>query len=315
MEGQHSIMADEPLGFDIGDPPASRGQSRGWTPVHYQLGAMAMCTSITITVVANDQGFAYRDLRTRVRSLIDIRGFFFDLHLQPQYEQVTFDLDARHGRVGREAVRRWPTSRTVAARSSGLFHLARIPMLVRWFRAGVRGAGGTCSGSSSRARRPRIDCGPRPRRPPRRRGRERRRDPSRSRRSAGCAGSRRRRRPRGRRRPAWRGCGGGRGARRSRCARRDPRASSSRRMRSSRSSTASRATSAAPIPAATRFCSVVLSSERKPIAGSMPRGAGGCSTLLDRATQVAAISGSSSRSRDRRRPPPRERAVAGTTRT
>jgi hypothetical protein len=38
MDGQPSCMADERLGFDIGDPPVLSGQSRGWTPVHYQLG-------------------------------------------------------------------------------------------------------------------------------------------------------------------------------------------------------------------------------------------------------------------------------------
>jgi uncharacterized OsmC-like protein len=135
MEGQHSIMADEPLGFDIGDPPVLRGQSRGWTPVHYQLAALSMCTSITIAVVASDQGFAYSGLETRVRSLIDIRGFFFDLHLQPRYEQVAFDLtlvtgepDERIVALAEESDRRCP--------QLGLFHLAGIPMVVRWFREG-----------------------------------------------------------------------------------------------------------------------------------------------------------------------------------
>lgn len=135
MDGQHSLMADEPLGFDIGDPPTLRGQSRGWTPVHYQLGAMAMCTSITITVVANDQGFAYADLQTSVRSLIDIRGFFFDLHLQPRYEQLNFDLTLdtdepaeRIRALADESDRRCP--------QLGLFHLAEIPMRIRWFRRG-----------------------------------------------------------------------------------------------------------------------------------------------------------------------------------
>lgn len=136
MDGQHSIMADEPIGFDIGDPPALRGQSRGWTPVHYQLAALAMCTSITIAVVATDQGFAYSDLRTAVRSLIDIRGFFFDLHLQPRYEQVTFDLTLateepaeRIVALAEESDRRCP--------QLGLFHRAGVPMLIRWFRDGV----------------------------------------------------------------------------------------------------------------------------------------------------------------------------------
>jgi len=135
MEGQHSIMADEPQGFDIGDPPDLVGQSRGWTPVHYQLAALSMCTSITITVVARDQGFAYRNLRTAVRSLIDIRGFFFDLHLQPKFEQVNYDLwldtdasdDAIKALAG-ESDRRCP--------QLGLFHRARIPMTIRWLREG-----------------------------------------------------------------------------------------------------------------------------------------------------------------------------------
>ena len=137
MEGQHSIMADEPQGFDIGDPPDLVGQSRGWTPVHYQLAALSMCTSITITVVARDQGFAYRNLRTAVRSLIDIRGFFFDLHLQPKFEQVNYDLwldtdadDAAIKALADESDRRCP--------QLGLFRLAGIPMLVTWYRKGSR---------------------------------------------------------------------------------------------------------------------------------------------------------------------------------
>ena len=80
FDGQPSIMFDEPEGFDIGDPPDLRGRSRGWTPVHAQLAALAGCTSITIAVVARDQQLKYTDLTTKIRSLIDIRGFFFDLH-------------------------------------------------------------------------------------------------------------------------------------------------------------------------------------------------------------------------------------------
>ena len=137
-EGQPSIMFDEPEGFDIvGDPgkPDLKGRSRGWTPVHAQLAALAACTSITITVVARDQGFAYHGLRTALTSLIDIRGFFFDLHLRPRYEQLTFDLwlatseiDARIAALAAETDRRCP--------QLGLFDLARIPMLVTWWREG-----------------------------------------------------------------------------------------------------------------------------------------------------------------------------------
>ena len=136
FEGQSSLMFDEPEGFDIGDPPELSGRSRGWTPVHAQLAALAGCTSITIAVVARDQQFAYRGLRTRMRSLIDIRGFFFDLHLQPQYEQLNFDLhlDTKEaaGRIralARETHRRCP--------QLGLFRLAKIPMVVSWFREGT----------------------------------------------------------------------------------------------------------------------------------------------------------------------------------
>jgi uncharacterized OsmC-like protein len=136
FEGQPSIMFDEPEGFDIGDPPDLRGRSRGWTPVHAQLAALAGCTSITIKVVARDQEFRYEGLRTKLRSLIDIRGFFFDLHLQPQYEQLNFDLylvtresTRRVRALARETHRRCP--------QLGLFRLAKIPMVVSWFRAGT----------------------------------------------------------------------------------------------------------------------------------------------------------------------------------
>jgi uncharacterized OsmC-like protein len=135
FEGQPSLMFDEPEGFDIGDPPDLRGRSRGWTPVHAQLAALAGCTSITVAVVARDQDFRCKGLRTKLRSLIDIRGFFFDLHLQPQYEQLNFDLylDTKEsaGRVralARETHRRCP--------QLGLFRLAKIPMAVTWFREG-----------------------------------------------------------------------------------------------------------------------------------------------------------------------------------
>jgi uncharacterized OsmC-like protein len=135
FEGQASIMFDEPAGFDIGDPPDLRGQSRGWTPVHAQLAALAGCTAITVAVVARDQKFRYAGLRTGLTSLIDIRGFFFDLHLRPEYKQLTFDLTlktrasaAKVAALARETHRRCP--------QLSLFDRARIPMLVRWFRDG-----------------------------------------------------------------------------------------------------------------------------------------------------------------------------------
>jgi putative redox protein len=130
-------MYDEPEGFDIGDPPDLQGRSRGWSPVHAQLSALAACTSITVRVVARDQGFKYQGIRTDVRSLIDIRGFFFDLHLQPKYEQINFDLfvDSREKvervkELARETDRRCP--------QIGLFRLAGIPMVMTWYREGSK---------------------------------------------------------------------------------------------------------------------------------------------------------------------------------
>lgn len=139
FDGQPSIMFDEPEGFDIGDPPDLRGRSRGWTPVHAQLAALAGCTSITIAVVARDHNFKHAGLTTKLRSLIDIRGFFFDLHLQPKYEQLNFDLtlDTKEPTkkiraLAAETHRRCP--------QLGLFRLAGIPMLVTWYRQGSKRA-------------------------------------------------------------------------------------------------------------------------------------------------------------------------------
>ena len=139
FDGQPSLMFDEPEGFDIGDPPELRGRSRGWTPVHAQLAALAGCTSITIAVVARDQQLKYSQLSTKIRSLIDIRGFFFDLHLQPKYQQVNFDLTlrtaattARIKELARETHRRCP--------QLGVFRLAKIPLVVTWYRAGSKRA-------------------------------------------------------------------------------------------------------------------------------------------------------------------------------
>ncbi len=135
FDGQPSLMFDEPEGFDIGDPPDLRGRSRGWTPVHAQLAALAGCTSITIAVVARDQRFRYAGLGTKLRSLIDIRGFFFDLHLQPKYEQLNFDLTL-------DTTESLPKIRALAAETHrrcpqlGLFRLAKIPLRVTWYRKG-----------------------------------------------------------------------------------------------------------------------------------------------------------------------------------
>ena len=135
FEGQPSLMFDEPEGFDIGDPPDLSGRSRGWTPVHAQLAALAGCTSITIAVVARDQEFRHSGLATKLRSLIDIRGFFFDLHMQPKFEQLNFDLTlntreslARLRELAAETHRRCP--------QLGIFRLARIPLVVNWYRQG-----------------------------------------------------------------------------------------------------------------------------------------------------------------------------------
>ena len=132
FEGQPSIMMDEPEGFDIGDPPDLQGRSRGWTPVHAQLAALAGCTSITVRVVARDQSFVFDDLKTKLVSLIDIRGFFFDLDRQPKYEQLSFDLwlktdepTKRIEALAMETDRRCP--------QIGLFRMAKIPMVMNWW--------------------------------------------------------------------------------------------------------------------------------------------------------------------------------------
>ena len=137
FDGQPSIMFDEPEGFDIGDPPDLSGRSRGWTPVHAQLAALAGCTSITIAVVARDQKFKHKGLSSKLRSLIDIRGFFFDLHLQPKYQQLSFDLTLRTSEsVSR--VRALATETHRRCPQLGLFRLAKIPLLVTWYRAGSK---------------------------------------------------------------------------------------------------------------------------------------------------------------------------------
>lgn len=136
MDGQASILYDEPKGFDIGNPPELQGQSRGWTPVHAQLGALSACTSITIAVAARDLNFTYRNLRTKIRSLIDIRGFMADFDRQPEYCQVNYDLyldtdqpKERIRALAEETDRRCP--------QLGLFRRARIPMVISWYREGA----------------------------------------------------------------------------------------------------------------------------------------------------------------------------------
>jgi uncharacterized OsmC-like protein len=139
FDGQPSLMFDEPEGFDITEGPNDKtklsGRSRGWTPVHAQLAALAGCTSITVRVVARDQKFRLAGLGTKLRSLIDIRGFFFDLHLRPQYEQLDFDL-VLDTRESAKKVRALATETHRRCPQLGLFALAKIPLVVTWYRAG-----------------------------------------------------------------------------------------------------------------------------------------------------------------------------------
>jgi len=52
------LLAAVPASAGEAGKPDLRGRSRGWTPVHAQLAALASCTAITVAVVARDQGFA-----------------------------------------------------------------------------------------------------------------------------------------------------------------------------------------------------------------------------------------------------------------
>lgn len=92
-------------------------------------------TSITIAVAARDLHFTYRGLRTKIRSLIDIRGFMADFDRQPEYCQLNYDLyldtdqtKEQMQRLAEETDRRCP--------QLGLFRRARIPMVISWYREG-----------------------------------------------------------------------------------------------------------------------------------------------------------------------------------
>ncbi len=134
--GQASILADEPLGFDIGDPPELRGQSRGWSPVQYQLAALATCTSITIKVVAVELGIPIDGIRIGGRSLIDLRGFYDgDRSRSPEFAQISLELELDSPAADeRIAVLAQETHR--ACPQLGVYHRARMPMVFRWRRPG-----------------------------------------------------------------------------------------------------------------------------------------------------------------------------------
>ena len=81
------------------------------------------------------QQFRLAGLETKLRSLIDIRGFFFDLHLRPQYEQLDFDL-VLNTRESVKKVRALAGETHRRCPQLGLFALAKIPLVVSWYRAG-----------------------------------------------------------------------------------------------------------------------------------------------------------------------------------
>lgn len=132
MDGQASLMVDEPTWFRIGEPAELYGQSRGWTPVHLQHAGLISCTAITVTIVANDRKFGLDSLAMSMRSEIDARGFLSDFDRQPEFTWIELDFVIRTAEspeaiaaLAHDVDRRCP--------QMGLFHRAKIPMRQRWF--------------------------------------------------------------------------------------------------------------------------------------------------------------------------------------
>lgn len=117
------FMVDEPT--DLG------GTDEGPNPVELVLSGLSSCTSVMISLIAKEQGFAYQAAEFINSGQIDLQGMGGVEGISPHFQSVQFDVvvttgesDERLQQLKAEVERRCPVM--------NLFLDARVPVTSTW---------------------------------------------------------------------------------------------------------------------------------------------------------------------------------------
>lgn len=119
--------------FMVDEPASLGGTDKGPNPVELVLSGLSSCTSVMISLIANEQGFAYEAAEFSNSGQIDLQGMSGVEGVSPHFQSVQFDVvvttgesDERLQQLKAEVEKRCPVM--------NLFLDAKVPVTTNWVR-------------------------------------------------------------------------------------------------------------------------------------------------------------------------------------
>lgn len=119
--------------FMVDEPASLGGTDKGPNPVELVLSGLSSCTSVMISLIANEQGFAYQAAEFSNSGQIDLQGMSGVAGVSPHFQSVQFDVvvttgesDERLQQLKAEVEKRCPVM--------NLFLDAKVPVTTNWVR-------------------------------------------------------------------------------------------------------------------------------------------------------------------------------------
>lgn len=119
--------------FMVDEPASLGGTDKGPNPVELVLSGLSSCTSVMISLIANEQGFAYEAAEFSNSGQIDLQGMSGVAGVSPHFQSVQFDVvvttgesDERLQQLKAEVEKRCPVM--------NLFLDAKVPVTTNWVR-------------------------------------------------------------------------------------------------------------------------------------------------------------------------------------
>uniref|UniRef100_UPI003F8F86D7 OsmC family protein n=1 Tax=Halomonas sp. TaxID=1486246 RepID=UPI003F8F86D7 len=119
--------------FMVDEPASLGGTDEGPNPVELVLSGLSSCTSVMISLIAKEQGFAYEAAEFLNSGQIDLQGMSGVAGVSPHFQSVQFDVvvttgesDERLQQLKAEVEKRCPVM--------NLFLDAKVPVTTNWVR-------------------------------------------------------------------------------------------------------------------------------------------------------------------------------------
>ncbi|MGO2131337.1 MAG: OsmC family protein [Halomonas sp.] len=131
MKTEISVRSFAP--FMVDEPASLGGTDEGPNPVELVLSGLSSCTSVMISLIAKEQGFAYEAAEFLNSGQIDLQGMSGVAGVSPHFQSVQFDVvvttgesDERLQQLKAEVEKRCPVM--------NLFLDAKVPVTTNWVR-------------------------------------------------------------------------------------------------------------------------------------------------------------------------------------